>query len=132
MIFKYQNTTGKFHGVFAASEMRRCGTFVRSAVDATYLSELCVVIIALAGGIGLHCSSSIGSCVPHCDIPTYVCSASAFMTGEKIELRAHEVDINPQYADSMEIETFTMHLSFESVTEADEGGLGTSSGRGEK
>jgi hypothetical protein len=53
------------------------------------------------------------------------------MTGEKIELRAHEVDINPQYADSMEIETFTMHLSFETVTEADEGGLGTSSGRGE-
>jgi hypothetical protein len=56
----------------------------------------------------------------------------AFMTGEKIELRAHEVDINPQYADSMEIETFTMHLSFETFTEADEGGLGTSSGRGKQ
>jgi hypothetical protein len=93
------------------------------------------VIRALAGGIGLFCSSPIGSCVPHCDIPTDACSAifaSAFMTGEKIELRAHEVDINPQYADSMEIETFTMHLSFESVTEADESGLGTSSGRGKQ
>ena len=47
----------------------------------------------------------------------------AFLTGEKLELRAEDVDINPNYTESIEIETFAMHLAFEdtfsSVDEAD-------------
>lgn len=50
------------------------------------------------------------------------------MTGEKLELRAPEVDINPQYADSLEIEAFTMHLAFESTFGEAEGAGG---GKGE-
>lgn len=54
---------------------------------------------------------------------------AAFMTGENVELRASEVDINPQYADSMEVETFTLHLSFEPAAEDGEDADGAGSGK---
>lgn len=38
---------------------------------------------------------------------------SAFLPAEVIELSKHNVDINPEYADSVDTSTFSMHLLFE-------------------
>ncbi len=37
----------------------------------------------------------------------------AFLSEEVLELKYVDVDINPQYADSLDIEIFTVHLMFE-------------------
>ena len=49
---------------------------------------------------------------------------TAFLTGETLVLRADDVDINPHYAESMEIETFTVHLTFEDTFGEERDGKG--------
>jgi len=40
-------------------------------------------------------------------------NSTAFLTEEVLELKYGDVDINPQYADSLDVEIFTVHLMFE-------------------
>lgn len=43
------------------------------------------------------------------------CIATAFLPGEVVELKRQNVDINPEYGDSLDVEMFTVHLMFEKI-----------------
>lgn len=42
-----------------------------------------------------------------------LCFFVAFLTDEVVDLRHTDVDINPQYSDSIDVEFLTIHLMFE-------------------
>lgn len=46
-------------------------------------------------------------------------NSTAFLTSEVIELKRQNVDINPEYSDSLDNELFTVHLMFEKSQEKD-------------
>jgi hypothetical protein len=48
----------------------------------------------------------------------YLSILPAFLPCEVVELKRHNVDINPEYSDSLDAELFTVHLMFEKPTAA--------------
>jgi hypothetical protein len=47
-----------------------------------------------------------------------VCVTVGFLPPDVIELSKRNVDVNPEYSDSLEDATFTVHLMFDAVSEA--------------
>ena len=44
--------------------------------------------------------------------------STGFLPPDVIELSKSKVDVNPEYADSLDNESFTVHLMFDAVSEA--------------
>ena len=53
---------------------------------------------------------------PHDSAPPHIFHFSAFRPCEVVELKRQNVDINPEYSDSLDSELFTVHLMFEKPT----------------